>query len=118
MSQHNARSITERIKHKIVAAFAPLTYQLINDSHQHGPAGLATKRETHFTLLLVSKHFENESTINRHRRVYQTLSQELGTGVHALSLHLYTPSEWQAMDQDARKHLGIPPPCVHHVRTD
>lgn len=118
MSQPNARSITERIKHKVVAAFAPLTYQLINNSHQHGPAGLATKRETHFTLLLVSEHFENESTINRHRRVYQTLSQELGTGVHALSLHLYTPSEWQTLGEDEKAHLRILPPCAHRDTVD
>ena len=112
MFQQGENSITARIKRKVVSHFAPLTYQLINDSHKHGSADLDAKRETHFTLLLVSKSFEKETNINRHRRVYQALHQELGAGVHALALHLYTPSEWQAMSEDEKARVRIAPPCA------
>ena len=45
-------------------------------------------------MVLVSKAFEGESLITRHRRVNQVLADELSGGVHALALHTMTPEEW------------------------
>jgi len=56
--------------------------------------------ETHFKLVIVSESFEELSLINRHRKVNQLLADELAGGVHALSLHTMTETEWQAKQKD------------------
>lgn len=50
--------------------------------------------ESHFKLTIVSPRFENVTRINRHRLINSLLSTEFEIGLHALSLHLYTPAEW------------------------
>ncbi|MCX7117930.1 MAG: BolA family transcriptional regulator [Legionellales bacterium] len=65
--------------------------------------------ETHFKVVIVSPLFENQSRVFRHRKVLKLLDAEFQAGLHALSLHLYTPVEWQ------KKSAGAPPspPCNH-----
>lgn len=84
----------------------PLEYKLTDDSHQHSvPKGA----ESHFTLVLVSEQFSGLSLVARHRLVNQLFIDEFQQGLHALSLHLYTPLEWakkQGNVPDAPKCLG------------
>jgi len=89
-------NVQSSIENKLQQALQPLHMQVINESHQH--AGPAT--ESHFKVVLVTAAFEGVSRIQRHRQVNQYLSQELQQGLHALSLKLYTPSEWQARQGD------------------
>lgn len=68
-------------------------YLLVEDeSHQHH---VPQNAETHFKVVLVSEHFKNLSRIERHRQINNLLATELSSGLHALSLHLFTPSEWE-----------------------
>lgn len=70
-----------------------------NESHKHHvPAG----SETHFKILVVSEIFQDVSRINRHRQLNTLLANELNTGLHALSLHLYTPQEWEQRNQETQ----------------
>ena len=63
-----------------------------NESYRHHvPAG----SETHFKIVAVSTIFEPLKLIDRHRLVNEILANEFTSGLHALSLHLYTPQEWQ-----------------------
>jgi BolA protein len=79
------------IQQKLSAAFHPLNLEVINESDNHSvPPG----SESHFKVVLVSKTFEGESLIKRHRRVNQVLADELKSGIHALALHTMTPEEW------------------------
>jgi BolA protein len=97
--------IQTSIEQKVAAAFAPLHVDVINESRQHrGPADA----ETHFKLVIVSPQFAAQSRIARHREVNQLLADELQAGVHALSLQLYTPEEWE------QRGGVIPrtPPCM------
>ncbi len=81
----------ETIQQKIRAAFTPLHLDVINESDNHNvPAG----SESHFKVVLVSKAFEGESLVARHRQVNKLLAEELQGGVHALSLHTMTPEDW------------------------
>lgn len=80
----------ETINAKIEHEFEPIYLKLINESHMH--AGTAT--ESHFNLLLVSRHFIDLKKVQRHQAVYKLLSEELAGPVHALALHLYSPEEW------------------------
>jgi BolA protein len=80
-----------------------------NESSRHNvPAG----SETHFKIVAVSNVFETLRPVARHRLVNTLLADEFASGLHALSLHLYTPNEWQ------RQTSGAPssPPC-HNRKT-
>ena len=62
-----------------------------DESNKHNvPVGA----ETHFKIIAVSDQFNSLSRIQRHRLVNQLLNKEFNLGLHALSLHLYTPKEW------------------------
>lgn len=89
---------TERhIRQKLQHALDPLYLDLVNESHKHsGPA-----TESHFKVTLVSAGFEGLRPVQRHQRVYGILADELKGGVHALALHLYTASEWEAQQQQS-----------------
>ncbi|ASQ46621.1 BolA family protein [Legionella clemsonensis] len=85
-----------RITKLITDNFKSIFLQVENESHKHHvPQG----SETHFKILLVSPAFEGLSMINRHRQINTLLADELQTGLHALSLHLYTTEEWDKRHQ-------------------
>lgn len=90
-------SVQQVIEEKLQAGLAPQHLVVENESHRHsGPA-----TESHFKVTLVSEAFAGQLAVKRHQRVYGLLSQELTEGVHALALHLYTPGEWTARQQQA-----------------
>ena len=76
---------------------APSLFQIENESQHHG--GPAT--ESHFKLSIVASEFEGLSLVKRHQKIYALLAKQLSGGVHALALHLYTPQEWSARNQQA-----------------
>ena len=86
---------------------AHLTPELLtvdDESNQHSRQGI----ETHFTVVAVSSQFETLTLIARHRLVNEWVGHEFKTGMHALSLHLYTPEEWAK-----RPHSPATPSCHH-----
>jgi BolA protein len=77
---------------KLEEAFSPVYLDVINESASHNvPDG----SESHFKVVLVSQHFEDQSAVKRHQSVYAVLAAELQAGVHALALHTYLPIEWE-----------------------
>lgn len=52
--------------------------------------------ETHFKVVVVSPFFQSMQLLQRHRHVNSTLSNQLKTGVHALSIIAKTPEQWEA----------------------
>lgn len=78
-----------------------------NESQRHRvPPG----SESHFKITMVASAFESLSRVNRHRLMHTLLAEEFSSGLHALSLHLFTPSEWA-------KNIGKTPnspPCHQH----
>ena len=78
---------------------------MVNESGGHNvPEG----SETHFKVVVVAPAFEGERLLARHRRINETLAEELAGGVHALAIHTYTAAEW-------RKRFGaapMSPPCL------
>ena len=83
-------SLESTIKQKL-QELNPTHVEIINESHMHsGPA-----TDSHFKLVVVSTEFENVRAVARHQRLYKMFSEELQGQVHALSLFLYTPEEWQ-----------------------
>ena len=80
-----------RIEQALSAALTPLHLEVTDESHMHSvPEGA----ESHFKVLVVSEAFTDEKSIGRHRRVNALLREELNGGLHALSIHAWTPEEW------------------------
>lgn len=81
-----------KIREKIAVAFAPMYFELENESHSHS---VPENSETHFKLLVVAAAFEGLSRVARQRKVYDILKDELAPGgVHALAQRALTPQEW------------------------
>jgi BolA protein len=82
----------EQIRTRIETAFAPLSLEIIDESHKH--AGHASaKGGGHFIVQIVSDAFADKSTIQRHRMVYEAMGELMQHEVHALSIQAKTPQE-------------------------
>jgi len=99
-------TIAAAIEEKLLSAFSPLHLDVINESNNHNvPPG----SESHFKVTIVSKHFEDERLIKRHRAVNSVLSEELAEKIHALALHTYTETEWRNYYAD---NTPLSPNCL------
>lgn len=94
------------IEDKLLSAFSPLHLDVINESHQHN---VAPGSESHFKVIIVSKDFDGERLINRHRAINALLATELAEHIHALALHTYTEKEWQDYYAD---NVRLSPQCL------
>ncbi len=93
------------IEQKLKDKFEPAYMDVLNESYMHNvPPG----SESHFKVIVVSNAFEGSRLIARHRAVNQVLAEELAGGVHALSIHTYTESEWKAEKQQ----VAASPMCM------
>jgi BolA protein len=87
-------TMAETIRDKLTASFAPEALDIADESARHaGHAGSRPGGETHFSVRIVAKAFEGLSRVERQRRVYAALAEELKSRVHALSLTTLTPAE-------------------------
>jgi BolA family transcriptional regulator, general stress-responsive regulator len=94
----------QRITQLITDELNPVFLAVEDESAMHHvPKGA----ETHFKVAIVSETFENLAKITRHRLINNLLAGELNAGLHALSLHLYTPEEWKGRDGG----VGNSPAC-------
>ena len=90
--------VAETIRAKLTTAFEPDELFVEDESAKHaGHSGARPGGQTHFNVRIVAKRFEGLSRVERQRRVYAALVDELKPGgVHALSLTTLTPAEvWQ-----------------------
>ena len=83
--------IQEQIQDILLSALKPEHIRIVNESSKHN---VPKNSETHFHITLVSQEFEGVSTVDQHRMIYKLLSEQMQQGVHALSLHTYTPTQW------------------------
>jgi BolA protein len=89
--------VADTIRDKLNAAFAP-THLVVEDesARHHGHAGSRPEGETHFRVAIVSRAFGGMSRVERQRRIYAALADELTGPVHALSLTAQTPQEFSS----------------------
>ena len=90
-------SVADTIREKLTASFAPKELIVEDESAKHaGHSGARPGGETHFNVRIVTDAFEGVSRVERQRRVYAALADEMKGRVHALSLTTLTPAEvWQ-----------------------
>lgn len=105
-------SVQARIEEKLGAGIEGLQHlEVINESGRHNvPPG----SESHFKVVLVTEAFEGMTPLARHRRVNAILAEELAGGVHALSIHAYTPAQWRERTGNA----PMSPPCLGGGKVD
>lgn len=95
----------ERIEDTLAANLLLQHIEVINESSgHHVPPG----SESHFKVVLVSSIFAPLGRVARHRQVNALLAPEFASGMHALSVHAYSPTEW------VERHGNVPmsPPCL------
>ena len=80
---------------KLGAAFAPTALVVEDESWKHaGHMGARPEGETHFAVAITSAAFAGVSRVERQRRVYAALAEELAPErVHALALTTRAPGE-------------------------
>ena len=93
----------DRIKHQLETEFSPSLLEVEDESHTHH---VPQNAETHYKILMVTSQFISISRVQRHRLINTVLQNEFNTGMHALSMFLYTPEEWEAA-----KIVPKSPPC-------
>jgi len=87
-------TVAETIREKLTGRFAPTRLVILDESHRHaGHAGARPEGETHFTVTIVAPAFRGLNRVTRQRLVYETLTAELATRIHALSLTTLAPDE-------------------------
>jgi BolA family transcriptional regulator, general stress-responsive regulator len=87
-------TVAQTIAQKLTAAFAPAELSIEDESAKHaGHAGARPEGETHFRVRIVSETFAGLSRVERQRRVYAALADEMKSRVHALALVTLTPDE-------------------------
>ena len=87
-------SFADTIRTKLTERLAPIRLDIVDESYRHaGHEGARPEGETHFSVTIVSAAFVGHTRVARQRLVYQTLTEELATRVHALSLTTLAPNE-------------------------
>ena len=96
--------IQAAISDKLRRALVPEHLEVVNESGKHNvPPGA----ESHFKVTVVARAFEGRKLLERHREINRILAEELGGGIHALSLQTLTPDEWRTRGEPPHRT----PPC-------
>ena len=87
--------VAGRIRDKLQAGLAPLRLDIVDESARHaGHEGARAEGETHFRISVVAAAFAGQSRLERQRRIYALLADELRSRVHALAIAAaLTPEE-------------------------
>jgi BolA protein len=83
----------ENLLRERLAPLQPTRIELIDDSALHAGHAGAKSGGGHYRLLIVSNAFAGQSTLARHRLVYDALGDLMRQRIHALSIKSSTPEE-------------------------
>ena len=81
------------IREALESRFKPTELLIKDQSHLHAGHAGAKDGKGHFDVNIVSEHFAGHTLIQRHRMVYDALTQLLQTDIHALRIKALTPAE-------------------------
>ncbi len=85
-----SENIQSVIHDQLMDAFQPQSIDIIDESHLHAGHGA---KGGHYKLHVVADAFSGKSLIQRHRLVYDALSDQMNSKIHALSIEAKTPEE-------------------------
>lgn len=81
------------IERRITESLAPVVLEVLDESHRHSSGKGA---ESHFNVTVVADAFDGDNRVKRHRRIHALLDDQMAAGLHALTLTLLTPAEYEA----------------------
>ncbi len=76
-----------------LAALAPVSLEIVDESHIHAGHAGARNGGGHFVLRIVSAQFSGKNTMARHRMIYSALGEMMKREIHALNIQAKTPDE-------------------------
>lgn len=82
-----------QIQMELEKVFQPTELLVKDQSHLHAGHAGARDGKGHFDVTIVSQAFDGLSRVQRHRMVYDALSQLIESDIHALSIRAFAPSE-------------------------
>ncbi|QOD38451.1 BolA family protein [Candidatus Wolbachia massiliensis] len=87
--------IIKTIEKKIRDSIDVIGINIIDESVKHADHYFSSSSTlpSHIKLVLISNSFTGMNTLKRHKFVYELLKSEIEI-IHAISLHLYTQSEY------------------------
>jgi BolA protein len=89
-------AVAETIRSKLSAAFSPTRLDVIDQSDKHaGHSGAREGGESHFDVVIEAIAFAGVARVQRQRKVYGVLAEELAGPIHALSVKALAPGEAQ-----------------------
>jgi len=81
------------IRARLEAELAPVSLEIIDDSHRHAGHAGARDGRGHFNVTIVASRFAGANRLARHRMVYAALGGLMQTDIHALSVIALAPDE-------------------------
>ncbi len=82
------------IEDRLREGLEALHVDVVDESHLHAGHAGAAEGGGHFRVTVVSPRFEGLSAVEAQRLVYQTLSGQMGSEIHALAMKTLTPEQW------------------------
>ncbi len=89
MTEDRVSSIRSALEER----FDPTELMVKDQSQLHAGHEGAKDGKGHFDVTIVSAAFEGQNRIARHRMVYDALTGQFLTDIHALRIKAFTPSE-------------------------
>lgn len=82
------------IEQRLNESFSPTRLLVKDQSHLHAGHAGARDGRGHFDVLVVAEAFTGRSRLQRHRDVYECLSELLKSDIHALRIKAFSPEEF------------------------
>lgn len=78
-----------------LAGLEPDLLEIYDESAEHAGHAGAKDGGGHYQVLIVSRRFQGQSRVTRHRMVYEALGAMMQQQIHAVAITALTPEELQ-----------------------
>lgn len=85
----------ETARQLLAEALNPSYLNIIDESAAHAGHAGAAGGAGHYQAVIVSEAFAGKSLVQRHQLVYRALGNMMRNEIHAFSMKVYTPEEYQ-----------------------
>ena len=85
----------DMIRARLERELQPVALEIIDESAKHAGHAGAASGGGHFIVNITAAAFQDKTSIQRHRQVYDALGDIMHSEIHALSIQARTPEETQ-----------------------
>jgi len=83
----------DMIRARLERELQPVALEIIDESAKHAGHAGAASGGGHFIVNITAAAFQDKTSIQRHRQVYDALGDIMHSEIHALSIQARTPEE-------------------------